>query len=151
MERRHVADPPLYGTPVPGQDYWWRPGVYGLVTDRRGRLAVVDVLGELFLPGGGVEGSESDEATLKREFAEETGLVIVVGAKVWEANEYAWSTAEGHFVKQGRFYEAVATGRSVDPVEDDHSLVWISPAEAQRSLVHASQRDLVSRWAPMPR
>jgi 8-oxo-dGTP diphosphatase len=139
-------DPPLYGTPVPGKDYWWRPGVYGLALDAHGRLAVVEVEGQLFLPGGGIEEGESDQLTLQREFAEETGLVVQVQDLVREANEYTWSRAEGYFVKQGRFYEASLTGDTVPQVEDDHLLVWMDRTEAAARLTHESQRDLVTRW-----
>jgi 8-oxo-dGTP diphosphatase len=140
-------EPPLYGSPEPGQSYWWRPGVYGVIANPAGRVALVQVDdGAWFLPGGGVEDDEADDATLVREVAEETGLVVTVGKKLWEANEYTWAAKERYFVKQGRFYEAHLTGRTVEAIEDDHELLWVSVSEATDRLYHESQRDLIRRW-----
>jgi 8-oxo-dGTP diphosphatase len=141
------SDAPLFGTPEPDQTYWWRPGVYGLVPNEMGELAVVQLDdGKWFLPGGGIEAGENDMATLEREVAEETGLVVTVGAKIWEANEYTWASTEKYFVKQARYYEAHLTGRTVSPIEDDHTLLWVSTGTAAERLYHESQRELVCRW-----
>ena len=55
-------------------------GVYGLVIEK-GKILLVDKVGgpydgKLDLPGGGPKGEETKEETLKREFLEETGLVV---------------------------------------------------------------------------
>ena len=139
---------PLFGSPEPGQTYWWRPGAYGLVPNEVGELAVVQLDdGDWFLPGGGIEPGESDTTTLEREVAEETGLVVTVGAKIWEANEYTWASTERYFVKQGRYYEAHLTGSTVAPIEDDHTLLWVPASSAAERLYHESQRELIRRWS----
>lgn len=77
----------------------------------------------------------------------ETGLVVTVGNKIWEANEYTRATTEKFFVKQGRFYEAHLTGVTGDDSEDDRQLLWVSPARAEMKMYHESQRDLIGQRA----
>ncbi len=61
--------------------------VYGLLLDANKRLLVSDefIRGEYFtkLPGGGLEFGEGTRDCLKREFMEETGLNVEVGAHVY--------------------------------------------------------------------
>ena len=63
-----------------------RVAVYGLCEDPEGHVLLVraatylTVAGDWFLPGGGIDHGEDPVAALRREFAEETGLVVEVGA-----------------------------------------------------------------------
>lgn len=43
----------VFGGPEPGGDYQTRWGAYAVITDDRGRLAVIRIPKGLFLPGGG--------------------------------------------------------------------------------------------------
>jgi 8-oxo-dGTP pyrophosphatase MutT (NUDIX family) len=60
--------------------------VYGVCRGADGSLLLVraarhlTVAGRWFLPGGGIDHGEEPEAALRREFREETGLQVVVGA-----------------------------------------------------------------------
>jgi ADP-ribose pyrophosphatase YjhB (NUDIX family) len=61
-----------------------RVAAYGLLVDDDTVLLVEgaadsDVPGRWFLPGGGVEHGEEPTETVRREFAEETGLDVTVG------------------------------------------------------------------------
>lgn len=77
--------------PVIGSTESWLPSrpdarqriaAYGIVTDAAGRVLLVraaaylTVAGRWFLPGGGVEHGETPADALRREVAEETGLVV---------------------------------------------------------------------------
>jgi 8-oxo-dGTP pyrophosphatase MutT (NUDIX family) len=61
--------------------------VYGLLFDEERRLLVSDefIRGEYFtkLPGGGLEFGEGTRECLKREFLEETGLEVTIGAHIY--------------------------------------------------------------------
>jgi 8-oxo-dGTP diphosphatase len=63
-----------------------RVAVYGLCEDPEGRVLLVraaaylTVAGDWFLPGGGIDHGENPVAALRREFVEETGLAVEVGA-----------------------------------------------------------------------
>ncbi len=74
MERLFTLDEQNYTDDMP---LIRRVGVRGLI--RRGNLWAMQhsKLGEYKIPGGGKEGAESDLETLRREIAEETGLVLI--------------------------------------------------------------------------
>jgi ADP-ribose pyrophosphatase YjhB (NUDIX family) len=61
--------------------------VYGLLLDPQNRLLVSDeyIKGEFFtkLPGGGLEFGEGTRDGLAREFVEETGITVTVGAHLY--------------------------------------------------------------------
>ena len=61
--------------------------VYGLLLDAQNRLLVSDeyIRGEFFtkLPGGGLEFGEGTRDGLVREFMEETGITVTVGAHLY--------------------------------------------------------------------
>ena len=80
-----------FGSPRPGLDYRERPTAFGLVT-QDGRLACVRVdrgEGSYFdLPGGAVDGDETEEQALIREFMEETGMTVRSRNRIGEAAQY---------------------------------------------------------------
>lgn len=66
-----------------------RTACRGIVTDGNLILLSFEVqTGQWMLPGGGVEGNESDEACCIREIAEETGIITVPSPCLLEIDEY---------------------------------------------------------------
>ena len=80
-----------FGTARPGLDYIHRAATFGLV-EQDGKLACVRVDrgegGYFDLPGGAVDGEESEQQALVREFAEETGLIVEPEDRLTEAAQY---------------------------------------------------------------
>ncbi|MGE7093327.1 NUDIX domain-containing protein [Lysinibacillus sp. NPDC048646] len=70
-----------FGEKEEGQDYIWRPAVYGVMFDsQKEKIAVIQTGdGQYFLPGGGIETNESHQDCLKREALEEMGMAIEIG------------------------------------------------------------------------
>lgn len=140
-----------FGTARPGLDYIHRPAVFGLA-ERDGRLACVRVdRGEgapyFDLPGGALDGEESEQQALVREFAEETGLIVEPVDRLTEAAQYFLKTDGTPVNNVGGVWVVHVTG--ADPSakqEADHELVWLDPLQALFSLRHEAHAWAVARW-----
>lgn len=150
MTRRSGAEIPTFGERQDGRTYRHRPGAYGVITDRAGRLAVVRTPGGSFLPGGGVEPGETHEAALRREVQEECGLEIAITRRLGEAVELVSVEGEGEVAKHGVFFAAVVCALRVHAGEPDHLLAWIDLATARTELKHGSQAWAVARALATP-
>lgn len=147
-----MTDPLLrFGAPAPGLVYRQRPAAYGLL-EQNGRLALVHVTLEdrppfYDLPGGGIDPGEDEEAALRREFGEETGLVVVAGRRVAAAEQYMVSAHREPFLSQGAFFDVLFEGERPDlKIEHDHELVWMAPSDALLALRHDSHAWAVAAW-----
>ena len=149
---RHVtpATRLQFGTAEPGLDYQPRATAFGLVI-HDGQLACVRIdRGEgsyLDLPGGAVDGNETEEQALVREFLEETGMTIRPLARIAEASQYFRKTDGRPINNTGGFW--IAEQLSLDPaakVEADHDLVWLDPHEALARLRHEAHAWAVVVW-----
>jgi 8-oxo-dGTP diphosphatase len=129
-----------FGTAEPGLDYRLRLTAFGLVIED-GRLACVRVdrgAGSYFdLPGGAVDGDETEEQAVVREFLEETGMRVRPRARIAEAAQYFRKSDGAPINNSGGFW--VAEQLALDPssrVEPDHELVWLDPHAALSALRH---------------
>src|SRR5690606_14889388 len=124
-----VAAPLQFGSAVAGLDYRLRATAFGLVV-QDGKLACVRVdrgAGSYFdLPGGAVDGDESEQQAVVREFLEETGMSVRPLARIAEAAQYFRKSDGEPINNTGGFWTAEQL--SLDPaarVEADHELVWL--------------------------
>ena len=139
-----------FGDPMPALDYANRPTAFGLVF-HDGRLACVRVdRGETSyydLPGGALDGDETEEQALVREFVEETGLTVRPFARIAAAAQY-FRKSDGTPVNNiGGFW--IAERLSLDPaakIEADHELVWLHPHTALSELRHDAHAWAVAVW-----
>lgn len=139
-----------FGSARPGLAYKHRPTAFGLVF-HDGRLACVRVdrgEGSYYdLPGGAVDGDETEEQALVREFVEETGMTVRPFARIAEAAQY-FLKSDGEPVNNvGGFW--IAEQLSLDPaakVEADHELVWLHPHTALNELRHDAHAWAVAAW-----
>ena len=139
-----------FGEKQPDHDYRDRPTAFGLVL-REGRLACVRIdRGEgpyLDLPGGALDGHETEPQALAREFMEETGLTITPSERIGEASQYFVKTTGDAVNNVAGFW--IASAVEEDPsakCEPDHELVWIDPHEAAASLRHEAHAWAVLVW-----
>lgn len=139
-----------FGQAAPGADYRLRPAVFGLAVDD-GRIACVrvdrDDGGYFDLPGGAVDGDETEPEALAREFGEETGLRVRPVRRLGEAAQYFRRSDGDPVNNSGGFWSVEVLGH--DPglqCEPDHALVWLSPAQAIAGLRHEAHAWAVVLW-----
>ncbi|OYX55891.1 MAG: NUDIX hydrolase [Brevundimonas subvibrioides] len=138
-----------FGRADDGVDYLFRPATFGLVFHDE-KIACVRVTRDTpyyDLPGGAVDGDETEEQALVREYVEETGMSVRLIERIAEAGQF-FRKSDGEPVNNvGGFW--VAGMLALDPsrkVEDDHELVWLHPRTALAELRHDAHAWAVARW-----
>lgn len=139
-----------FGQALPGVTHLWRPTAFGLVF-QDGQLACVRVdRGEASyydLPGGAVDGEETEEQALIREFVEETGMTVRPLSRITKAAQYFQKSDGSPINNVGGFW--IAEQLSLNPaakVEADHELVWLHPHAALNQLRHDAHAWAVTAW-----
>ncbi|MBX9574866.1 MAG: NUDIX domain-containing protein [Caulobacteraceae bacterium] len=139
-----------FGQAEPDLEYRERPTAFG-VAERDGRIACVRVdrgaASYFDLPGGAVDGEETEAEALVREFVEETGLTIEPGERFAAAGQLFRKSDGAPVHNVGGFWTASVVAE--DPsakVEADHELVWLEPARAVAELRHDAHAWAVAKW-----
>lgn len=125
----------VFGVKLEGIQYRERIGVYGIVLNEEGYIAVIRTPRGYFLPGGGIEANENHEQCIKREFKEEIGYDINVKRFIGKASAYRY--AEGlkdYYHMTGFYYIVELMDKIAEPIEEDHELLWMKPKETSEAL-----------------
>ncbi|CAN5282530.1 NUDIX domain-containing protein [soil metagenome] len=138
-----------FGRADDGVVYLERPATFGLVLNDQ-KLACVRVTRDTpyyDLPGGAVDGVETEAEALIREFVEETGMAVRPVERIVETAQY-FRKSDGSPVNNiGGIW--IAEMLALDParkVEDDHELVWLHPRTALAELRHDAHAWAVAKW-----
>lgn len=135
-----------YGEKEENINYIPRPGAYGIALNADGDVMIIEIPNGYHLPGGGIEADESEIECLKREFIEETGYEITVIKKIGEAKQLSKSMKSlNYYELQGNFYRVDLGEKVADPIEDDHTVVFMSPQNAIEHLSLEYQAEMVKR------
>jgi 8-oxo-dGTP diphosphatase len=141
-----------FGAPVAGLNYMDRAAAFGIAENSLGQIALAEVSKPgkapyFDLPGGAVDGDETEAEAVVREFGEETGLVVEAGALV-ETVSQLFLKSDGQPVRNfGGVYVVKVTGETPGlKVEDDHKLVWLDPRDAVVALRHDAHAWAVAAW-----
>lgn len=115
-----------FGDKIDHADYVLRKGAYAVIIEAQA-VAAIQGTKSYFLPGGGIEGKETEEETLTRELREECNASVEILGLIGQATDYLFSAAEGcHFEKCGTFFLA----RFLTP--PDENLIWIPVSDASK-------------------
>lgn len=136
-----LKDAAVFGEKIDGIEYRDRTGAYGVVEDRQGRAVIVRTPTGYFLIGGGIEPGEDDEDALRREFLEETGYTIAIKESIGASTGYYYSDDFAQYMHgTGHFYRVELLERAAEPIEKDHTLVYLEKIECVSLLKYDYQR-----------
>ena len=120
-----------------------RTSIRVLVADGEGRILFARTVdGHVMLPGGGIEDGENDADCLRREIAEETGVVVEsVGELLGTCTELNPDRdGSSTWELECRYFAATTQGATVPALLVDYEIdlglhpVWLSPNDAIRVL-----------------
>lgn len=131
----------VFGEKQKNLSYKTRPGVYAIVfqKDCTQMLAVRSLRGDYFLPGGGMEGTESHHECLNREMLEETGYLIEIGMFIGEAKKYHLAYGTIPTLNHAFFYMATLKEKVQEPTEEDEMPEWIDVKQVKEKFFHEHQ------------
>lgn len=130
--------------PEVDKTYVQRNGAYAIIINDKNLLAIIKTPLGYFLPGGGIEASESEQECIIRECLEEAGLKIKVLEKISIGNFYFFATTTNKYTESiGHFYSCEIIEQLENKTEEDHELIWLETHEAMRLLYLDNQRQAV--------
>lgn len=129
--------------PVP---YYDRKGAY-LIPVKDNKIAVVKTPKGLFFLGGGIENGETDEACIRCECLEESGVEVTIGEKIGSAETFTTHPRLGPFHPIQTYYAGEILKQVQAPLEKDHTLLFGSFREPDGKLFAEMQnRALQEFW-----
>lgn len=139
-----------FGRAEPGVEYRDRPCAFG-IAGKDGMIACVRVergdRSYIDLPGGAVDGDETEAEALAREFLEETGLRVRGIACIGRtAQVFRRSTGEPLRNLSGVWTAEVLGQAPESKIEVDHELVWMPPLEALTQVRHEAHAWAIALW-----
>jgi 8-oxo-dGTP diphosphatase len=129
-----------FGEKIDGVAYKDLPCARGIFQNEKGEFGFVNVNGQYFLVGGGIEEGETPEQAVVREFREEIGAEIKIIRKIGEAEDYLFGKKEeAYFRKIQTFFVVEIIGDIKGGIEDNHKLVWATIDSAETFILQKSQ------------
>ncbi|ATI53295.1 NUDIX hydrolase [Bacillus cereus group sp. BfR-BA-01445] len=131
-----------FGLKKPTVHYELRPSCYAIIfQSSSSKIAIIQKEERYFLPGGGMEGTETKDECLHRELLEELGWIIEIEQYIGNAMRYFYAEKEDtYYLNDGFFYIANMVRKQTDKCEEDHILKWMSPLHAVELLLHDHQK-----------
>lgn len=99
-----------------------------------------------FLLGGGREEDELIEETLKHEIIEETGYSLRDVELFDKINSWCYNDKYGYLDVEATIYIAKLDKKILEPIENDHRILWVSPLEYKDKLYHKYQRYILNKY-----
>ena len=129
--------------------YQERQGIYAIVP--RGGLMLLthqsEPVPEFQLPGGGVDPGEFPLAALIRETLEETGWKVRIERRIGAYRRFTHMPEYGTWARKTcRIYLATPVLHVGPPLEDIHTAIWASPADAVELLDAQGDREMMKRY-----
>ena len=135
-----------FGEPVEGVDYEKRRSAFAIIVND-GKIAVVHTPSGYSLPGGKIEGGETDKQALIREIDEELGWTVAITDFLYTVDQYHYSEDEDkYYLTTGKFFEAKYFATTAVPIEEDHTYAWLTLNKAEAELAPEHLRWAVQQY-----
>ncbi len=127
--------------------YKKRPGAYAIIINKDDdKIGIVATEGRYFYLGGGIEKGETKLETLKRELLEESGYTIKNIKEFEEVGSYIFAEDKGYLEVVTSVYIAEFDKKVTEPIEKDHTVLWVKPEEYVSKMFREWQRYIMKRF-----
>lgn len=127
-------------------EYKKRPGAYAIIVcDDKDEIGIVTDGKDYFYLGGGIEEGESELEALKRELIEEAGYTLKNIKKFDEVGSYIYAEAKGYLEVIAYVYIAELDKKIAEPIEKDHTVLWVKPEEYVNKMCREWQTYIMER------
>ena len=132
-------------------EYRKRPGAYAIIVnkndDKIGIVKkIIDEGVENFYLGGGIEAGETKLEALKREMIEEAGYTIKNIKELGEVGEFIFAGDHGYIEVIASVYIAEFDKKVAEPIEKDHTVLWVKPEEYVSKMFREWQRYIMEKF-----
>ena len=134
-----------FGEKIDGVNYLDREGAY-LLAVKSEKIALIRTPKGFFLPGGGLDNDEGDEACIIRECLEETGFRVTVSDYICSAEMYSVHPNIGYFHPIQHYYSGFFEEKISSPCETDHELILVPLKEAADKMLVPIQQYAVKEY-----
>ena len=128
-------------------EYRKRPGAYAIIINKDDDKIGIVVTGErYFYLGGGIEKGETKLEALKRELLEESGYTIKNIKEFEEVGSYIFAEDKGYLEVVASVYIAEFDKKVTEPIEKDHTVLWVKPEEYVSKMFREWQSYIMKRF-----
>ena len=128
-------------------EYRKRPGAYAIIINKDDdKIGIVATGGRYFYLGGGIEKGETKLEALKRELLEESGYTIKNIKEFEEVGSYIFAEDKGYLEVVASVYIAEFDKKVTEPIEKDHTVLWVKPEEYVSKMFREWQRYIMERF-----
>ena len=132
-------------------EYRKRPGAYAIIVnkddDKIGIVKkIIDEGVENFYLGGGIEAGETKLEALKREMIEEAGYSIKNIKEFEEVGQFIFTEDHGYIEVIASVYIAEFDKKVAEPIEKDHTVLWVKPEEYASKMFREWQRYIMEKF-----
>ena len=127
--------------------YTKRPGAYAIIiNENQEKIGIVTDAKDYFYLGGGIEKGESELDALKRELIEEAGYTLKNVRKFEEVGSYIYAEEKGYLEVTAYVYLAEFDKKVAEPIEKDHTVLWVKPEEYTNKMCREWQTYIMERF-----
>lgn len=128
-------------------EYRKRPGAYAIIVNKNDdKIGIVTDGKDYFYLGGGIENGETKLEALKRELIEESGYSLKNIREFKEVGSHIFSEDKGYLEVVASVYIAEFDKKIAEPIEKDHTVLWVKPKEYANKMLREWQRYIMEKF-----